>query len=623
MNRRTIHKTCFCLVIPALVISCYSGGSGGDGGEGGAPCLKDTDCKGERVCLAGLCSGLEGGQVSTEATGEPTGGEGPTGDPGGEGPGGGSGSSCREVAGVMICVQTEDPGPSMMEMAYGTVPAPPGVLPASASLPMSGFTVPNQGSCGSCVAFAVRSGMALRAIAQTQEFVDFSPAHIWHIAGYGADDCDTGSSIWTVADSNDAKATHVVRESTWPYDPKDPVASLDDVPSASALSDGGIAYIDDFAAVSLGDVMELKYALAQNWPPVIGVPVYFDDWDDGDVGLPADPNAEPDGYHAITVVGYDDATSTFKFVNSWGMGFGDGGYGTLSYDFVDQHSVGGVAVQKLAYGDDDVPVCGDGTCEGEETQADCCVDCGCPAGQGCSGGQCVEDSPCGNGSIDPGEQCEGNDLGGATCSSIDFDGGELGCKADCTFNTSGCCSDECTGGQQCLDSSTVQTCGNFDGDACNEYGDQQVCSDGQECSGGACGCPGGNEGQFTIVNPGWGSPGCAGDGTLKLKAAGEMISPTKLRMKVRKEDDTAFGAAATLTLYVGEPIKCPNPPNVKKANQALDVGAVEQTIDLSLNPYDGAWAAGETKKFWIGKDEAGMESFRATGMVSVRRNCIP
>ncbi len=29
----------------------------------------------------------------------------------------------------------------------------------------------------------------------------------------------------------------------------------------------------------------------------------------------------------LTLVGYDDATQTFKFINSWNTGWGDGGYG--------------------------------------------------------------------------------------------------------------------------------------------------------------------------------------------------------------------------------------------------------------------------------------------------------
>ena len=47
---------------------------------------------------------------------------------------------------------------------------------------------------------------------------------------------------------------------------------------------------------------------------------------------------------------------------------------------------------------------------------------------------------CGNGAIDPGEDCDGADLGDATCVSIGYPGGSLGCNATCHFDT-GACSD--------------------------------------------------------------------------------------------------------------------------------------------------------------------------------------
>lgn len=47
-------------------------------------------------------------------------------------------------------------------------------------------------------------------------------------------------------------------------------------------------------------------------------------------------------------------------------------------------------------------------------------------------------SICGNDSVEGDEQCDGSDLGGQTCVSLGYYGGTLACKADCTFDTSGC-----------------------------------------------------------------------------------------------------------------------------------------------------------------------------------------
>jgi hypothetical protein len=45
---------------------------------------------------------------------------------------------------------------------------------------------------------------------------------------------------------------------------------------------------------------------------------------------------------------------------------------------------------------------------------------------------------CGNGVLDPNEECEGDDLDAQTCEGFGFSGGQLGCNADCSYDTSMC-----------------------------------------------------------------------------------------------------------------------------------------------------------------------------------------
>jgi hypothetical protein len=47
---------------------------------------------------------------------------------------------------------------------------------------------------------------------------------------------------------------------------------------------------------------------------------------------------------------------------------------------------------------------------------------------------------CGNGMVDPNEQCDFGDLGGETCETQGFAYGTLACSAGCVFDTSGCTS---------------------------------------------------------------------------------------------------------------------------------------------------------------------------------------
>lgn len=45
---------------------------------------------------------------------------------------------------------------------------------------------------------------------------------------------------------------------------------------------------------------------------------------------------------------------------------------------------------------------------------------------------------CGDGILDPGEDCDGSELGGSTCQDFGFDEGTLTCSLDCTYDTSLC-----------------------------------------------------------------------------------------------------------------------------------------------------------------------------------------
>ena len=128
--------------------------------------------------------------------------------------------------------------------------------------------------------------------------------------------------------------------------------------------------------------------------------------------------------------------------------------------------------------------CGDGTvdpgedCDGGNLSMTDCIDLGFTGGTlacdascnfntaGCTGGGPV----CGDGVIDPGEDCDGTNLGGSTCSSLGFSGGTLSCNASCIFNTAAC--------------TTAMGCAGMpNGTPCS---DMNLCTTGDACSAGVC-----------------------------------------------------------------------------------------------------------------------------------------
>jgi hypothetical protein len=99
------------------------------------------------------------------------------------------------------------------------------------------------------------------------------------------------------------------------------------------------------------------------------------------------------------------------------------------------------------------PRCGDGAinqpgeaCDGAELGGQTCVGLGLGDGTlACSSlctfdtSGCADPPRCGDGVINQaGELCDGADLGGKTCVDIGFLGGTLACQPDCTFDAAGC-----------------------------------------------------------------------------------------------------------------------------------------------------------------------------------------
>lgn len=83
------------------------------------------------------------------------------------------------------------------------------------------------------------------------------------------------------------------------------------------------------------DLNEMKLSLLDN-PVVIGIPCFAEIFSVDSSGfIPYPSNTDVIyGGHAICVIGYNDNKKRVLFKNSWGPGWGNGGYGFLGYDYI-------------------------------------------------------------------------------------------------------------------------------------------------------------------------------------------------------------------------------------------------------------------------------------------------
>lgn len=97
-----------------------------------------------------------------------------------------------------------------------------------------------------------------------------------------------------------------------------------------------------FATIDSDSIQMVKNLAALNHPIVIGVPVHPKGWSKPDVQMTDEMmkecQAKPGycGGHAVLVTGYDLDKRVFTFKNSWGTDWGNVGYGTISFDYIDQ-----------------------------------------------------------------------------------------------------------------------------------------------------------------------------------------------------------------------------------------------------------------------------------------------
>jgi hypothetical protein len=120
-----------------------------------------------------------------------------------------------------------------------------------------------------------------------------------------------------------------------PYRPNDWVTR----PNASQMEEAKNYRIETYRKIALNDaVTNIKAQLFAGNPVIVATVVDMNYYQNG-YNTTQNPyvwsSTGPIDYrmgHAILIVGYDDANNAFKFINSWGRNWGNGGYGWISYN---------------------------------------------------------------------------------------------------------------------------------------------------------------------------------------------------------------------------------------------------------------------------------------------------
>ena len=179
--------------------------------------------------------------------------------------------------------------------------------------------IKDQKGCGSCVAFGTIATIESRlniACKNPSFDKDLSEAYLFY-CGCG-NCCGTG---WNFAPALDfCKNTGVALESSLPYTPHDQAC-----PSSVSK------YMNITAWNQVLSIQDRKNIIATKGPVLGGMAVYsdFSAYKHGVYRKTAGSTLS--GYHAISIVGYDDNQECWICKNSWGTGWGDNGWFKIGY----------------------------------------------------------------------------------------------------------------------------------------------------------------------------------------------------------------------------------------------------------------------------------------------------
>jgi fibronectin type 3 domain-containing protein len=224
---------------------------------------------------------------------------------------------------LLEAVRSAAPSASYVESAAHDTDALPAHVDLSARMPTPG----HQGAIGSCGAWA-----AAYALRSYQENVErgwgadapselFSPSFLYNLFSDGEDRGSHFPGLFALLQKRGCATL-----ATMPY--------TEDVsvrPSDEALREAATYRIVSYSRLDPSKLEAIRAVLAGGQPVVFGAMVY-EDFLHYDGGIYTRGTHEEYGRHGMILTGYDDRRGAVKLMNSWGTGWGEGGYAWMSYE---------------------------------------------------------------------------------------------------------------------------------------------------------------------------------------------------------------------------------------------------------------------------------------------------
>lgn len=236
---------------------------------------------------------------------------------------------------------------------------------------------------------------------------------------------------------------------------------------------------------------------------------------------------------------------------------------------------GPLAVRTITWQSATDQICGDSACAGTETQATCCLDCGCPSGKICQGNACIDGGGCGDG------QCAGTENQTTCCLDCGCPSGKV-CQGNTCVDSVQCGDGVCEGNENC--SNCNADCG---------------CSGGMVCQNGQCvaACMDTYQATSYACNNYSSASGAGVGGGEIFKICGDINPSTGyVTMHATKYDGSTFGNRP-YQVRVSSAGDIPCGPDaygfVVSDSSPSGIGTTMLTFDFQSN-----WLAGQTEKMY-------------------------